>query len=151
MSNSWHRATASIYLIVLICEVPCEVSRHSHRKQVTCRVLFSFSFKLMLPFKATPLSYPDTSRCSQSLSPAHMSRKCVPQRKWPGRGTMGTHHDYRTCPMMSLSKKLQEEQLLANRQETRNEGLYGSLLKVEFWWTIQKSKDTWIEPLKSII
>lgn len=117
MSNSWHHASTSIYLIVLICKVPREVSRHSHRKRVTCRVLFSFSFKLMLPLKAPSLSYPDSSRWHQSLSPAYVSRKYVPQRKWPGQGTMGTHHDYRSCPMMSLSSKLQGEHLLTNRQE----------------------------------
>lgn len=49
--------TASMYLTALTCEVPGEVSRHSHRKQVTGWVLFSFSFKLMPLLKALTSRY----------------------------------------------------------------------------------------------
>lgn len=58
MSDSWYHATASVYLTALTCEVPGEVSRHSHRKQVTGWVLFSFSFKLMPLLNALTIQIP---------------------------------------------------------------------------------------------
>lgn len=64
----------------------------------------------------------------------------------PAKGPMGTHGDYRTCPVMSLSRKLQGESLSCQARETRRAGLYGHSLKVELWCFIQKSSDTGIEP-----
>ena len=84
ISNFHYHATTSIHLVPLIHKVPCQVSWHPHGKQIIHRFLFfSFLFflKLTLPLKTMSRLCSDTSSWDQLLSPAHVSRKHLPQRK----------------------------------------------------------------------
>lgn len=89
--SNFRYVTTSIHPVALIHKVYCQVSWQYHRKQLMHRFFLSFFFfKLTLPFKATSLLCSDTSSRNQLLSPAHMSRKHLPQRKWHCPGMMGT-------------------------------------------------------------